>query len=83
MYLLWSWVQGRFEDVYSENTALEGEDFQQCAKADLDLNVAAWPPLRYPSSSQSWGSTDSSCILPRFMIKNASPPPPPSLRQIF
>lgn len=75
---LWSWVQGSFEDVSSENSSSR-EDLQQRAKAGLDLSFAAWLPLCDPSSSQAQGSTDSSCILPRFMIKNASPPPPPSL----
>ena len=73
-----SWEQGSFEAVSSENSSSR-EDLQQRVKASLDLSFAAWPPLRDPSSSQAQGSTDSSCILPRFMIKNASPPPPPSL----
>lgn len=69
--------QKTLEDVYSENPVLGGED---CQEADLDLNTAAWPPPRYPSSSQPWGS---SRILPKFMIKNASPPPPSCFPQIF
>lgn len=65
------------EDVHSENPVLEGEDSQE---ADLDSNTAAWPRPRYPSPSQPWGSSP---ILPRFMIKNASPPQPSCFPQIL